>query len=95
MLEAGTQVGDYRIVEFIASGGMAMVYKAEHIRFGDVVAVKVMLPHLAQKPKARHRFEQEAYVQRKLDHPHIVKVINVIDIGATLGIVQEYVEVLQ
>jgi len=92
MLSPGTQVGNYTIVEPIAGGGMAMVYKAKHNRFGDLAAIKVMLDNLAQNPKARHRFEQEAFVQRQLDHPNIVKVIDVVDIGPTLAMILEYVE---
>jgi|GEM_PF-5143735 len=92
MLSPGTQVGSYTIVEFIASGGMAMVYKAQHTRFGDVVAVKVMLPHLAQKPKARHRFEQEGFVQRQLEHPNIVQVFDVVEVGDSLAMIMEFVE---
>jgi len=71
---------------------MAMVYKAQHTRLGSVVAIKVMLANLAQNEKARHRFQQEAYVQHQLDHPNIVKVHDVIDVGQSIGIVMEYVE---
>jgi len=92
MLSPGTQVGSYTIVEYIASGGMAMVYKAQHTRFGDVVAVKVMLPHLAQKPNARYRFEQEAYVQRQLEHPNIVRVFDVAEVADSLAMIMEYVD---
>ena len=92
MLSPGTQVGSYTIVEFIASGGMAMVYKAQHTRFGDVVAVKVMLPHFAQNPKARHRFEQEGFVQRQLEHPNIVQVFDVVEVGESLAMIMEFVE---
>ena len=92
MLNPGDIIGNYRILEPIAGGGMAMVYKAEHSRFGEVVAIKLMLPNLAQNPKARHRFEQEAYVQRQLNHPNIVRVLDVVEQQSSFGIVMEYID---
>ena len=43
-LPIGTLVGNFRITEHIAAGGFGIVYKAEHIKFGLMAAIKEYLP---------------------------------------------------
>ena len=45
--------GKYRIIEEIGNGGMGVVYKAEHVVFRELRALKVMHPHLAADEKFR------------------------------------------
>jgi len=59
LLNPGSQIGSYTIVEFIASGGMAMVFKAQDPR-GRLVALKVMLPNWEQNDAMRLRFHRGA-----------------------------------
>jgi TPR repeat protein len=71
----GTMVrGKYRILAKIGRGGMGTVYKATHIVFEEVWALKVMAAHLAADPKFVRRFRQEAQVTRKLQHVNVVRV---------------------
>lgn len=72
-------------------GGMGAVYRAEQIRLGRAVAVKV-LPQLDKPdPEARERFEREARILSGLNHPH---VLHIHDFGSlpdgTLYIVTEW-----
>jgi len=53
---------------------MASVYKAMHTRFNEVRALKVISPELASDVNFVRRFEQEAIVTRKLQHPNAVRV---------------------
>jgi len=66
--------GKYRILGKIGQGGMGAVYKAQHVRFKEVCAIKVMAPELMKDPVFLKRFEHEAVLTRKLQHPNAVKV---------------------
>ncbi len=72
---AGTVIrGKYQIIGKVGQGGMAAVYKALHVRFKEPRALKVMNPELASDASFVRRFEQEAIVTRKLQHPNAVRV---------------------
>jgi len=71
------QFGPYRVLELLGSGGMGMVWLAEHESLGRRVALKVLHPGLADTPKARERFRREALAAARLDHPGICPVYEV------------------
>jgi len=64
----------YRILGKIGSGGMATVYKAQHVDFKELRALKVISPELARDESFARRFKQEAVVTRMLHHPNAVRV---------------------
>jgi serine/threonine protein kinase len=66
--------GKYEILEKVGTGGMATVYRARHLAFGEIVAIKLVGPKLAHDPDFLRRFRTEAVVTRKLQHPHAVRV---------------------
>ena len=70
----GENVGAYRIVEKLGHGGMATIFKAYHPALDRYVAIKVMHPALTGDPNFSARFQREARIVAKLDHPHIVPV---------------------
>ena len=91
-LEAGTQLGPYEILSPLGAGGMGEVYKARDTRLDRIVAIKVLLAHVAADPDLRQRFEREAKTISSLNHPHICTLH---DIGQQDGIdylVMEYLE---
>lgn len=92
MLEPGTVVDRYEIVEPIAGGGMGVVYRARHTKLGKEVAFKELLSNLALSEKVQTRFQQEAYVQANLSHANIVNVSDFITEGSLLAIVMELVD---
>ena len=92
MLQAGDIFGSYEIIATIDGGGMGVVYKARHRLQGTIVALKVLLPNLALRETMRHRFEQEAYVQKELNHPNIVNVVDLVHAHGTLGLAMDLVE---
>lgn len=69
-----TVIGNYRIVEEVGHGGMAVVYRAQDLRLGRDVAVKLLHAHLLHQPKALERFNREAQTVAKLRHPHIIEI---------------------
>ena len=67
----GQQLSHYRILERIGRGGMSEVFKAEDIRLGRVVAIKLISAGLIGDPAAKERFFQEARTISALDHQYI------------------------
>ena len=66
--------GKYEILEKIGAGGMATVYRARHLAFGEIVAIKLVGLKLAHDADFLKRFRTEAVVTRKLQHPNAVRV---------------------
>jgi serine/threonine protein kinase len=74
----GTTIhGKYRILARVGKGGMGQVYKAVHLHFNEVRALKVMDPALTQREDFVRRFLREAFVARRLQHPNAVRVDDV------------------
>lgn len=71
------RVGDYRILREIASGGMGVVYEAEHTLTGKRVALKVLPFQQTLDPRHVKRFKIGGYVARQLKHRNIVPVYEV------------------
>ncbi|MFB8001008.1 serine/threonine-protein kinase [Nocardia sp. NPDC056000] len=72
ILSAGTVFAGYRIIRVLGSGGMGVVYLAEHPRLPRADALKVLAA--GDEPEFRARFAREADVLARLDHPNIVAI---------------------
>lgn len=70
----GKQFGLYQVVAPLGKGGMAAVYKAYQPSIDRYVALKVLPRHFADDPQFIKRFEQEAKLLAKLQHPHILPI---------------------
>ena len=66
--------GKYRLMGKIGQGGMGTVFKASHVLFDELRALKVMNRDLTSDELLVKRFKQEAVLARKLDHPNAVRV---------------------
>jgi serine/threonine-protein kinase len=66
----------YRITGAIASGGMGVVYRAERVGLGRVVAVKFLHASMARDPQIKRRFEIEAQAMSRLAHPNCIGVLD-------------------
>jgi eukaryotic-like serine/threonine-protein kinase len=88
----GKSLGQFRIVERIGAGGMAMVFKAYQSTLDRYVAVKVLPAYNARDPVFVKRFEQEARAVAKLAHPNIVQIHDFGSEGDITYIVMEYVD---
>ena len=71
------RIGEYRVIEFIASGGMGLVFKAEDPELARAVCIKVLHPLLAANPEPKERFERESMAAAKLRSDRIVTVFAV------------------
>ncbi|MEX0788518.1 MAG: protein kinase [Anaerolineales bacterium] len=88
----GENVGPYRIVEQLGQGGMASVFKAYHAALDRYVALKVLHPAFLEDPNFLARFQREARVVARLEHPNIVPVYDFADHAGQPYLVMKYIE---
>ncbi len=83
----------YRLIQLLGEGGMGAVYKAEHIRMGKALALKILRGDFAKEPGAVERFRSEAQIVSRLSHPHTIAVFDFGEIGEGDGfyLAMEYV----
>src|SRR5512136_1078833 len=79
LLEVGAEVGRYRLLGRLATGGMSEIYLARQSGargFSKVVVLKVILPHLAANTDFMRMFTNEARLAALLNHPNIVQTFD-------------------
>lgn len=86
------RIGKYVIRRLLGQGGMGRVYHAYDPLIGRDVAIKVMLPEMAQNPDLKERFVREAQAAGHLRHPNIVTIHDLGEEGGVPYIVMEYLE---
>lgn len=86
------KVEGFEIYEQLGMGGMGAVYRALDLSSGQIVALKVLFPHMARDQMFIKRFLAEAESAQRLDHPNIVKVFHCGVSGETRYIAMEYVD---
>lgn len=64
----------YEVLDKIGAGGMASVYKARHLTFNEIRAIKIVSSKLADDQEFLKRFKTEAIITRKLRHPNAVQL---------------------
>lgn len=88
----GDVFAGYRIVRRIGAGGMGAVYLAEHPRLPRRDALKILDPVLGADARFRARFEREAELAARLEHPNVVSIYDRGDEGGLLWIAMRYVD---
>ena len=84
--------GEYEVEHELARGGMAVVFKATEVGLRRVVALKVLPPELGLTARAAERFKREARMVAEIDHPNIIPVYRVGQIGGILFFVMKFIE---
>ena len=83
MLSAGTRLGPYELQLELGRGGMATVYRAYQPGMDRQVAVKVIRGGLAEDAIGLERFQREARVIARLEHPHLLPVYDYNGVSST------------
>jgi serine/threonine protein kinase len=90
-LKPGDILDHYRVEDLVARTTMTTVYRATDQRTGRAVALKIPHPEIESSPLFYSRFEREADIGRKMNHPGVVKVLSNGDLSR-LYMAQEWVE---
>jgi Tol biopolymer transport system component len=88
----GTRIGPYEIVDALGAGGMGEVYRARDTKLNRDVAIKVLLPAVANDPDRLARFSREAQVLASLNHPNIAAIYGIEETSGVTALVMELVE---
>lgn len=92
--------GRYRIVGLLGRGGMGEVYRADDLRLGQPVAIKLLPDSLSADPQRLVQFHNEVRIARQVSHPNVCRVYDIGDLliaGSTparhqLYLTMEYVD---
>lgn len=88
----GFFLGKYKLIRHLGTGGMATVYLAEHRVMNKRHAIKVLPKERLEKPGSLNRFRAEARTAAMLDHPNIVRTLDIDEVGGRHFIVMEYID---
>jgi len=77
--------GRFRIVRFIASGGMGDVYEADELELQERVAIKTVRPEILRQPDAMVRFKREIHLARQVTHPNVCRVFDLFRNSSPIG----------
>ena len=87
-----TLLNQFRVENYIASGGMATIYRVWDLQRSVPLAMKVLHPELADDPAFMARFEREARSLQTLVHPHIVPFYGLYQAGDLTFLLERYID---
>jgi serine/threonine protein kinase len=91
-IPAGTRLSHYEVLAQLGAGGMGEVYLAQDVRLGRRVALKLLPAEFTQDGDRVRRFEQEARAASALNHPNIITIYDIGQVGDLHFIVTEFVD---
>src|SRR5262245_30849918 len=90
--KVGEHIGPYQLLAQIGEGGMGAVFKAYHPALDRYVAVKIIHPAFREDRTFIARFQREARVVAKLEHPNIVPIYDYAEYEGLAYLVMKFIE---
>src|SRR3984957_3083975 len=87
----GEEFAGYRLLSVLGRGGMSIVFRAENPRLGNVIALKVLDPELANNDVFRSRFLEESRMAASMNHPNVIPIHDTGSSDGLLYIAMRYV----
>jgi serine/threonine-protein kinase len=87
----GEEFAGYRLLSVLGRGGMSIVFRAENPRLGNVIALKVLDPELANNDMFRSRFLEESRIAASMNHPNVIPIHDTGSSDGLLYIAMRYV----
>jgi serine/threonine-protein kinase len=84
--------GRYRIVGLLGAGGMGEVYRADDLKLGQAVALKLLPEGLADDPRRLEYFHNEVRLARQVSHPNVCRVYDIGEVDGQHFLSMEYVD---
>src|SRR4030095_15869554 len=81
LADGAVLAGRFRVVRFIARGGMGEVYEAEDLVLKDRVPVKTIRPDVANDARTMERFLREVHLARTVTHPNVARTFDIFPDG--------------
>lgn len=85
-------IGAYHVLDVLGKGGLSQVYKAKHLEYDWIVALKVLRPEALSDDVGRRQFLQEMEAMAAMDHPNVVQFCDVDQLGETFYFAMEHIE---
>src|SRR5206468_2519439 len=85
------RLNQYKLIDRLGQGRMAGVYQAVH-ELGQTVAIKILPPSKAKDPQLFGRFQREARLALRLQHPNVVRTFQVGEANGLNYLVMEYLD---
>ncbi len=88
--EGAVLLDRYKVLARIGSGGFSTVFLVEDMKIADQVIIKILSHHLSLDENSMARFVQELKLARKISHPNVIRIHDLLEIGRERGISMEY-----
>jgi eukaryotic-like serine/threonine-protein kinase len=89
LADGAVLAGRFRVMRFIARGGMGEVYEAEDLVLKDRVAVKTIRPDVANDARTMERFLREVHLARTVTHPNVARTFDIFPDGPVTFLTME------
>ena len=84
------QIGSYRVIRVLGSGGMGTVYEAQHLKISRRVAIKLLHTEFLEQRDLAERFLNEARAVNEINHPGVIRIFDADELeDGTLYLVME------
>jgi serine/threonine-protein kinase len=92
IIDPGTNIGPYKVLDSLGSGGMGEVYLARDTRLGRKIALKFLSVDFTKDEERVKRFQQEARAASALNHPNLITIFEIGEVESVHFISTEFIE---